>query len=278
MTLPTWAADEVLNASKLDDYTDHLQGASGSTEAWHFRVTVANDLLITLPEAAGAQGVRINDSDNDQIFKVDSNGVVTATPSDVIWNTTAGLLKHEAGGIEADISAVVVDDLIIGSATGAMALGRGMILHGEDAGAESTTTSTGDLKTLSSLSIATTKKVRVEFDFRKGSGAAVVVFGLKLNSTEVMSTTAGFDISATATNEAQSGHAVIEFGPRDDAAYLRNMTGTMSVAGSAGEDAQSLGSGAAQPSATITQVIVTVQTNASSLTAGVKNLRVYTLN
>lgn len=278
MTLPTFTANETLTAAQLTAIIAHLQGEASSKDAYHFRAADGEDVTFTLSDNAAARSLTILDSDDDQVFKVNSNGIIILGASDVVASDVNGRFTHEAGGLEADISAVVQNDIVLGSGAGAMSLGRGWVLAKEST-VEGTTTSTGDLVTVSSIpSIATTVGLRVEFDFRKSAGAAAVVFGLKLNTTEIITTNGSFDIAATADNEAQSGHASIICGPRDDANYLRNITGMMSVAGATGIDAHTIGSGAAQPSAAITSVVVTVLTNGSSLTAGVNNVQVYTLN
>lgn len=53
---------------------------------------------------------------------IDVGGTITAGTSDVVLTTAAGLLKHEGGGIEADISSVAVGDVVAGTNTGVMGL------------------------------------------------------------------------------------------------------------------------------------------------------------
>lgn len=108
----------------LNQYRNHLQGAAGNTENWHFR-TITN-LLVTLADAAGSNEFRINDSADVTVANIDSDGnadfagTVQAGSSNVTLTTAAGLLRHEAGGIELDINAITTGGLLRGASSGVM--------------------------------------------------------------------------------------------------------------------------------------------------------------
>jgi hypothetical protein len=140
---------------------------------------------------------------------------------------------------------------------------------------EATTTSTGDLATVASLTIAAATPIQVRFSYRKATGAAAPVgFGLKLNTTEIFdSTDPAADTSSD--NSTQSGLCVIDIGPRV-ATYLR--AGQAKHATDAATPSEAInGLSADVPTATITDVVVTVLDNVNSLTAGVDEVFVYTL-
>jgi hypothetical protein len=61
-------------ASALNQYRDHLQGAGGSTDAWHFRSAGGADFIITLSDAAGARKLSIRDSGGVEVASIDSDG------------------------------------------------------------------------------------------------------------------------------------------------------------------------------------------------------------
>lgn len=144
---------------------------------------------------------------------------------------------------------------------------------------EATTTSTGDLVTVSGLSIPATTPFMVTFNYRKAAGAvASVLFGIKLNTTQMYSASSGQTAAETGTaDEAQSGYAVARFGARRTN-YLRGGPSTWAYQG-AGQGSSGTGrAGAADaPTATITSIVITVGANASSLTAGVQDVYVWTL-
>lgn len=79
MSLSQFSQFEPLLASEMNEIVDHLQGASGKTDAWHFRSSSGNNFLITLSDNAGARKFSIRDSDGNEIFSVDSDGALTAT-------------------------------------------------------------------------------------------------------------------------------------------------------------------------------------------------------
>ena len=76
MALPNPSAGDVIRASHVDEIREHLEGASGSTAPYHLRQSTGN-FIITLPDAAGATKLRLNDSGGTEVFSVDSDGTIT---------------------------------------------------------------------------------------------------------------------------------------------------------------------------------------------------------
>ena len=140
---------------------------------------------------------------------------------------------------------------------------------------EATTTSATetDLLTVASLSIAATKPFMIWAIVRE-SGFGVAGFGLKLNTTQVM------PASSASAGIGGAGSAVlwIYVGPRVTN-QLRALTGWNGYGNaSAGGSIRFLSSTTADhPTATITQVTLTADSNGST-TAGADELRVYSMD
>lgn len=113
---------EQADAADINQIIDLLQGADGSTETFILRVASGQDFVVVLPEAAGARDFVLQDSAGDEIFEVDSNGIVTLTSNDRVLNNSAGRVLHEAGGLEFDASAITTGGLIRGASSGVMSL------------------------------------------------------------------------------------------------------------------------------------------------------------
>jgi len=148
-----------------------------------------------------------------------------------------------------------------------------LALAGSSADSESTTASASetDLLTLGSLSIGVTIPIWIMFSLR-AAGTASPTFGLKLNSTQV--TTAH---NALAGGAAGSSVNWIYVGPRV-AGTLRAIVG-INGSGKSGADGATRrwsASAADMPTATITDVVITADSNGSEV-AGADELRVYTL-
>lgn len=77
MALPTFTANTVLPAADLTNIIEHLQGASGKTDAYHFRCSSGNNYLITLSDAAGARKVSVRDSALVEVMSINSDGAMT---------------------------------------------------------------------------------------------------------------------------------------------------------------------------------------------------------
>ena len=151
---------------------------------------------------------------------------------------------------------------------------------------EATTTSTTavDLITVSSLSIPALSPIRIEYVGRKTSGAAAVVkCGLKINSTVVGEAVVGASArgySASATDQAESGFAFIEIGPRLTS-YVCGSHGmqksavTSSGAYALGSVLDDITGSAVFPTVAITDVVIRGISNSALVTLAVDELHVY---
>lgn len=92
MALPNPATGDSIDATDVSDIKDHLEGQAGSTAPYHFRQS-SGSLTITLATNDGSNGVVVNDSDDSQVFYIDSNGNVTfsgtLTPTNFTFPTGA---------------------------------------------------------------------------------------------------------------------------------------------------------------------------------------------
>ena len=146
MAITRAVANATATRAQFNEIIAHLEGASGSTLAYFLRVLGSNNFTIRLPDAGGTQEFRIQDSAGVTVANIDSDGNVTfagtsATTgntsvtgnldvggtlelgsSNITTSTAAGLLKHEAGGLEFNASAIAAGGLIRGSGTGTMAI------------------------------------------------------------------------------------------------------------------------------------------------------------
>ena len=146
MAITRAVANATATSAQFNEIIDHLEGASGSTLAYFLRVLGSNNFTIRLPDAGGTQEFRIQDSAGVTVANIDSDGNVTfagtsATTgntsvtgnldvggtlelgsSHITTSTAAGLLQHEAGGLEFNASAIAAGGLIRGSGTGTMAI------------------------------------------------------------------------------------------------------------------------------------------------------------
>lgn len=71
----------------------------------------------------GTGGSKIQDTSGvviDDSFNVDIDGTLTLGSSGIQVSTSAGLLRHEAGGIELDISSISTGDVLAGASSGVM--------------------------------------------------------------------------------------------------------------------------------------------------------------
>ena len=150
--------------------------------------------------------------------------------------------------------------------------------------ATTTSTSIVDLVTISSLSIAATKSIRITFNWRKtATNATAVGFGLKLNATTVITAVASGNGAAesTATQQAEDGYTIIEIGPRR-ANYQTGiviMGGTrVSGTGASGAVVQFRGNtmAAVLPTDVITDVIITAINTTSNNNAEITDVKVIT--
>ena len=189
--------------------------------------------------------------------------------------TTASAPGNPASGlvrIYSDTSTTMQMKDENGNVTALVGGSSALALAGSQA-TEGTTTSASevDLLSLGSLSIGVTIPIWIWFILRASSTTGPT-FGLKLNSTQV--TTA---FNATYEGAAGSSVNMIYVGPRVDGT-LRAIVG-FALQGKAGADGNIRkwsASAADMPTATITDVVITADSNGSE-TAGADELRVYTL-
>lgn len=76
MTLPNPSTGDTIQATDITDIKNHLEGASTYTAPYHLRQSTGS-FTITLPDAAGATKLRLNDSAGSEVFSVDSDGTIT---------------------------------------------------------------------------------------------------------------------------------------------------------------------------------------------------------
>ena len=221
-----------------------------------------------------------------RLGQVASSASVKVGIEDIL--TTKGDILHRdateavrlAVGADNEIVKVVTDILNYEAEAGG---GGGAMTREGGNTTEATTTSTSavDLLTASSLSIATDLTIHLVVAHRKTSGAANdTALGLKLNSTttgEAITSVRAFGLTST-TNQAESRFATCWIGPR-----LTNYNLQGSMVGIASFKANDVAVGtepsstAAQPIATITDIVIRGITDSASNTLGVDELNVYSL-
>ena len=144
---------------------------------------------------------------------------------------------------------------------------------------EATTTSTSevDLVTVSSLTIQLTEVFMVIAAWRRTTGASTTAkFGLKLNSTTVISAAGNPLGHSNNINEAMSG-TLLFYVPSRVTNYFGAGMG-LSVGNSGMAPLKGVGFQAANaPNAEITDVIITAISGSASVTLGVDEVRVYVL-
>lgn len=64
-------------AGDINQYKNHLEGGAGKTLAYKLLALASNDFIVVLPENGGVQAFSVRDSDEAEIFDVNSNGHVT---------------------------------------------------------------------------------------------------------------------------------------------------------------------------------------------------------
>lgn len=158
---------------------------------------------------------------------------------------------------------------------------RGWVLAGSSTTEQTMTSATaGDLVTVSGLSIPATTPFVILINARKSAAAFTPALGLKINTTVVFEAAYGNGpIRFAATNEAQSGTAVLHIGARRTS-YLKGIaTGTSYMGGASGAQVEVIPQTvqtADFPNATVTDVIIRGDSDGSN-TLGVQGVHVYTL-
>jgi len=315
MAITRAVANATATSTQFNQIIDHLEGDSGSTLAYFLRVLSSNNFTIRLPDAGGTQEFRIQDSAGVTVGSIDSDGNVAfigATAltgnldvggtlelgsSNITTSTAAGLLKHEAGGLEFDASAITTGGLFKGASSGtaailakgaantvltmaadasdfAWAASTGALTHegSQLTEASSNATSETDLISVTSLSIAAAKPILIRASIRKTSGTSDnYSYGLKLNSTGVVQAGGATGIATLATSSAQAGSTTIYIPPRS-ANYLR----AVSAFGGSGNPTVPTYSADA-PTADITSITLTYNGANSDTTCSCDDMHVFTV-
>lgn len=170
----------------------------------------------------------------------------------------------QAGQTIANNVVTQLDKRIPGAAAGVIALA------GSSTAATSTTSTVAvDLVTISGLSILVGQHLRVEWNFRKLLGGNTCGFGLKLNSTQILTNTQ----LVTATG-ADDGSAYLGFAAAANAADTGRGIGFYQLTAIGGTTVFPQVGG--RPQATITSVTITAINNTASSSATVTSVRILT--
>ena len=248
LALSQFSSGQVLNDTDLDAIVNHLQGASGSTDAWHFRSSSGNNFLITLSDNAGARKFSVRDSDGTEVFSVTSDGALTAvstsftnldiptssspsqtTEGRAVWDSDDDRLTIGTGaaakviglsrGAGSNASATqelmydtTADVLKVWDGSASVDVGKSVkLVASSDTPVATTSTSATDIVVISGLSIPVTSKVIIEIGHSKDALAAqVTALGVKVNATQVVDSTA----TTSGTQQAEDGLFIVELGPR----------------------------------------------------------------
>jgi hypothetical protein len=167
-----------------------------------------------------------------------------------------------------------------GGLTWAVAGGAVAREGGNTTDATTTSTSQGDLLSVSSLSIAAAVPVLFSAETRKTTGAASYAdIGLKLNAVSIHAATGGGGFWTTdGLNELQHGGVSMFILPRVTS-YQHGLMGSYTVYDAVGLSRSGHGAKItnALPIATITDLIITGSTNSASNTLGADELHVYSM-
>lgn len=98
------------------DITQFVNALTGAAQfGFTYHVNDSTDASIKLPDAAGARKFKILDSAGTEQWATDSDGEVYFQTT---VTTVAGILKHEFGGLELDVSAITEGGLFKGASAG----------------------------------------------------------------------------------------------------------------------------------------------------------------
>lgn len=123
MSITTQTAGTSATAAWANSIKDHLEGASGSTLAYHFRVLASNNFLITLSDSCGGQKFSVRDFGGNEVASIDSDGDFahagtyspgTITPTALVLPLTTAPAQTTLGCVKFDS-----DDFRITVGTGA---------------------------------------------------------------------------------------------------------------------------------------------------------------
>ena len=283
----TYLTGEVITASILN--TDHRDNLLAITALLDLATSSFTDGGILLGSGSGALTAMSVLADGE----VPVGDGVTDPVAIALLTSSTGLVTHERGGIELDISGITTGGLLHGASAGLMAIlaagSDGQIMKQAsglpswaDAGfapigsdtSEGTTTGTSltDLLAVGSLSIAATIPLLIIANWRKTSGAARGLrIGLKINSTEIG------QVTVTNTSNAAADGIVVFFVSARVTNYTHSVLMFHAGGGDTNTPAISRFSTAA-PNATVTDIVIQGQsTGGSGITIGADELRVYQL-
>ena len=281
MALPNPATGDIVAATDITRIKDHLEGAN--TAPWLLKAAAGSDLIL---RAASGRSLRFQDSAAADILVLSSGQGIS--PSGLILPASAAPAQTVDGEVKWDS---VNKWFTVGDGTSRKTFKPAgtagtMELVGSNT-AEQTTTSTSvvDLVTVTlTRAVLVSEALFITVNFRKTSGAAAsAIFGLKLNTTTVLDTTASMLGMAMTTNQAEDGASLVWIPPRSTnylAGMLVNFYARASATGAATASLlQQFGSElmphSPMPNASLTSIVITGRTGNASLTAAVKEVKVY---
>lgn len=291
MTITRVVEGNTIEIEDLNQLIDLLEGGNSQTLAFKFVSKTGENFIVKLADAAGARKFSIQDSAGVEVASINSNGEASFAQ---ITSTGATLLPSSttpADTTEASIQWDSNDDRIAvgtGSAVAQFLPGIGMGYLVGASTTEATSTSTTDdtiLRTVTlTESVSATAPLLVMFNYRKSTGhASAVYFGVKLNTTIMLNGTSSTPqaASCSANNQAESGIAMVFFGPRR-AAYTsvwgRSSTFVTASGASNGDSAlEYTATTNPAPTAAITEVTITGKCANALNTMAVQDVFVYKL-
>jgi hypothetical protein len=95
-------AGDTVKAADINQFKDAMEGASGSEVTWVLKETSGQDMVLKLGGNASSRKLSIQDSDGNEIFKIDGDGKITLSKELVLLAiatpvaTTAGALEYDS--------------------------------------------------------------------------------------------------------------------------------------------------------------------------------------
>lgn len=224
MTITRVVEGNTIEIEDLNQLIDLLEGGNSQTLAFKFVSKTGENFIVKLADAAGARKFSIQDSAGNEVASIDSDGNASfasvTSSGDMVLPSSTSPADTTEGSAQWDTN----DDRLVvgtGSSTATFVPGIGMgYLVGANT-TEVTSQSTTDDTTLVAItlteSVPAATPLLIMFNFRKSTGhASAVNFGVKLNSTIMLNGTTSSPqaASCSATNQAESGIAMVFFGPR----------------------------------------------------------------
>lgn len=291
MTITRVVEGNTIEIEDLNQLIDLLEGGNSQTLAFKFVSKSGENFIVKLADAAGARKFSIQDSAGNEVASINSDGQATFTQ---VTSTGVTILPGDTapddtteGSIQWDTND---DRLVVGTGSAVVqflpGIGMGYLVGASTTEATSTsTTDNTDLRTITlTESVPATAPLLVMFNYRKSTGhASAVYFGVKLNSTIMLNATSSTPqaASCSTTDQAESGIAMVFFGPRR-AAYTsvwgRSSTFITASGASNGDSAlEYTATTNPAPTAAITQVVITGKCANALNTMAVQDVFVYKL-